>query len=136
MRNQNNTKENWVRTMVTKFWAEEQANPTTVGGVAVGNKVSISYLDVDRPRIGVAKCNPTDEYDLNTGIAIAYARANGIIVPDYVLENGIPFDEINVGTVFYEKGKKYIKTSDNEALCYADYKIYTSDGTERVTLVD
>jgi hypothetical protein len=33
---------------------------------------------------GVALCSPTDEFDTRVGIAVAYAKWVGILVPDFV----------------------------------------------------
>ena len=79
-------KADWVKSMTEDFYADEKKNPTSIGAVSVGNTIIVIYADnVDEPLIGVAKCNPTDNYDREVGIAIAYARAIGEDVPDYVL---------------------------------------------------
>ena len=126
---------NWVKSMVIALIKEELANPTTVGAIAVDRQVSVLYLDTENPKIGVAKCNPSDTFDLETGLAIAYARANGRFIPDYVLYDGTHFNAVGVGTRFTHKGKTYIKIDDKNALCYDDYKTYTSDGTEYVEII-
>ena len=33
---------------------------------------------------GVALCSPTDKFDIGVGIAVAYAKWKGILVPDFV----------------------------------------------------
>jgi len=79
-------KTDWVKSMVEDFNADEKKNPTSIGAIGVGNTIIVAYADsVDEPLIGVAKCNPTDSYDREVGIAIAYARAIGEDIPDYVL---------------------------------------------------
>lgn len=79
-------KADWVKSMTEDFYADEKKNPSSIGAVGVGNTIIVIYADnVDEPLIGVAKCNPTDNYDREVGIAIAYARAIGEDVPDYVL---------------------------------------------------
>ncbi len=79
-------KTDWVKSMTEDFYADEKKNPTSIGAIGVGNTIIVAYADnVDEPLIGVAKCNPTDNYDREVGIAIAYARAIGEDVPDYVL---------------------------------------------------
>lgn len=79
-------KADWVKSMTEDFYADEKKNPTSIGAIGVGNTIIVAYADsVDEPLIGVAKCNPTDSYDREVGIAIAYARAIGEDVPDYVL---------------------------------------------------
>lgn len=127
-------KNEWISTMVTALIAEEVANPTTVGAITVGKQVSAVYLDTDKPKIGVAKCNPTDVFDLATGLAIAYARANGKPIPDYVLHDGTPFREVAIGTQFTRDGKRYIKIDNNHAYCYNDGNICISDGNDYVVV--
>ena len=127
-------KNEWISTMVTALMAAEAANPTTVGAIAVGRQVSVVYLDIDKPKIGVAKCNPTDAFDLATGLAIAYARANGKTVPDYVLHDGTLFKEVTIGTQFTHDGKRYIKVDNNHVYCYNDGDVYTSEGNEYVVV--
>lgn len=79
-------KTDWVKSMTEDFYADEKKNPTSIGAIGVGNTIIVAYADsVDEPLIGVAKCNPTDSYDKEVGIAIAYARAIGEDIPDYVL---------------------------------------------------
>lgn len=79
-------KADWVKSMTEDFYADEKKNPLNIGAVGVGNTIIVAYADsVDEPLIGVAKCNPTDSYDREVGIAIAYARAIGEDIPDYVL---------------------------------------------------
>lgn len=127
-------KNEWISAMVTALMAAEAANPTTVGAIAVGRQVSVVYLDTDKPKIGVAKCNPTDVFDLAIGLAIAYARANGKAVPDYVLHDGTPFKEVAIGKQFTHDGKRYIKVDNNHAYCYNDGNVYTSEGNEYVVV--
>lgn len=127
-------KNEWISTMITAFMAEEAANPTTVGAITVGRQVSVVYLDTDKPKIGVAKCNPTDVFDLATGLAIAYARANGKTAPDYVLHDGTPFKEVAIGTQFVHGGRRYIKVDNDHAYCYNDRNVYTSKGNEYVVV--
>lgn len=80
-------KADWVKSMTEDFYADEKKNPLCIGAVGVGNTIIVAYADnVDEPLIGVAKCNPSDRYDREIGIAIAYARAIGEDVPDYVLD--------------------------------------------------
>lgn len=79
-------KADWVKAMTEDFYADEKNNPLNIGAIGVGNTIIVAYADsVDEPLIGVAKCNPTDSYDREVGIAIAYARAIGEDIPDYVL---------------------------------------------------
>ena len=128
-------KNEWISAMVTALMAAEAANPQLSVLPLSADRVSVVYLDTDKPKIGVAKCNPTDTFDLATGLAIAYARANNILVPSYVLNDGTPFTEVGIGARFTEKGKKYIKVTEREAYCYNDGRTYTSDGAEIVNVL-
>lgn len=87
-------KADWIKAMTEDFYADEKANPTTVGAVGIGNTIIVIYAtNVDEPLIGVAKCNPYDEYDRELGIAIAYARAIGEELPCYITCDGCNDDE-------------------------------------------
>lgn len=130
----NTKRANWVKTMVLALIAEEVASPVTVGTFVVGRQVSVMYFDTKNPKIGVAKCNPTDTFSLETGLAIAYARANGKSIPDYVLHDGTPFKEVTIGTQFTHDGKRYIKVDNNHAYCYNDGNVYTSAGNVYVVV--
>ena len=87
-------KADWIKAMTEDFYADEKKNPTTVGAVGIGNTIMVIYAtSVDEPLIGVAKCNPYDEYDRELGIAIAYARAIGEELPCYITCDGCNDDE-------------------------------------------
>ena len=87
-------KADWIKAMCEDFYADERKNPTTVGAVGIGNTIMVIYAtSVDEPLIGVAKCNPYDEYDRDLGIAIAYARAIGEELPCYITCDGCNDDE-------------------------------------------
>lgn len=89
-----NAKAEWVKAMTEDFYADEKKNPTTVGAVGIGNTIMVIYAtNVDEPLIGVAKCNPYDEYDRELGIAIAYARAIGEKLPCYITCDGCNDDD-------------------------------------------
>jgi hypothetical protein len=81
-------KADWVRSMTEDFYADEKKNPTEIGAIGLGNTIIVVYGDsIETPLVGVAKCNPNDRYDREIGIAIAYARAIGQPIPDYVLDD-------------------------------------------------
>ena len=146
-------KTDWVKSMVEDFNADEKKNPTSIGAIGVGNTIIVAYADsVDEPLIGVAKCNPTDSYDREVGIAIAYARAIGEDIPDYVLgtyeddnedwdddedyddddedyddDDYIEFGEIGIGGKFIDDDELYIKISDDKAYRYNDKRTIDFD---------
>lgn len=102
-------KTDWVKSMVEDFNADEKKNPLNIGVVGVGNTIIVAYADdVNEPLIGVAKCNPTDSYDREVGIAIAYARAIGENIPDYVL------DDCSVGDEDEDEDNDYDEDCDDE----------------------
>lgn len=137
-------KADWVKSMTEDFYADEKKNPLNIGAIGVGNTIIVAYADsVDEPLIGVAKYNPTDSYDREVGIAIAYARAIGEDIPDYVLgtyededdepdwdedddwddedeDELLTFDELGIGAKYIYDDELYIKVSDNKAYRYTD----------------
>lgn len=138
-------KADWVRSMTEDFYADEKKNPLNIGAVGVGNTIIVAYADnVDEPLIGVAKCNPTDRYDRELGIAIAYARAIGADIPDYVLDSNVSldededdwdddddwddeddedftlFEELGIGAKYLYDDEFYIKVSETTAYRYSD----------------
>ena len=151
-------KADWVKSMTEDFYADEKKNPLNIGAIGVGNTIIVAYADsVDEPLIGVAKCNPNDSYDREVGIAIAYARAIGEDIPDYVLgtyedEDDEPdwndddepdwddededydydkqtkFDELGIGARFINCGKLYIKVDNDKAYDYQAKKVVVAGG--------
>ena len=143
-------KADWVKSMTEDFYADEKKNPTSIGAIGVGNTIIVAYADsVDEPLIGVAKCNPTDSYDREVGIAIAYARAIGEDIPDYVLgtyededdepdwddedededSERIEFGELGIGARFINCGKLYIKVDNDNAYDYQLKKVVVAGGS-------
>ena len=150
-------KTDWVKSMTDDFYADEKKNPLNIGAIGMGNTIIVTYADnVDIPLIGVAKCNPTDSYDKEVGIAIAYARAIGEDIPDYVLgtyedededdesdwddededdededdedsEYYVEFGKIGIGGKFIDYDNLFIKVSDDKAYCYNDKKTVDFD---------
>ena len=147
-------KADWVKSMTEDFYADEKKNPLNIGAIGVGNTIIVAYADsVDEPLIGVAKCNPNDNYEREIGIAIAYARAIGEDIPDYVLDSNVSFDEdddwdedededededwdedsyvefgeIGIGGKFIEDGELFIKVSNDKAYHYNDKRTVDFD---------
>ena len=108
-------KEKWIDYWCRAFKEEEAKNPRTVGAVVIGNTVAVMTINTtDNPRIGVAMCSPGDDFDLDTGLAIAYCRMIGMSVPDCVLidePEKVHVSEIEVGEHFRYNNKIYVKTS-------------------------
>ena len=135
-------KADWVKSMTEDFYADEKKNPLNIGAIGVGNTIIVAYADsVDEPLIGVAKCNPNDNYEREIGIAIAYARAIGEDIPDYVLDSNVSLDEdddwdedsyvefgeIGIGGKFIEDGDLFIKVSNDKAYHYNDKRTVDFD---------
>ena len=147
-------KADWVKSMTEDFYADEKKNPLNIGAIGVGNTIIVAYADsVDEPLIGVAKCNPNDNYEREIGIAIAYARAIGEDIPDYVLDSNVSLDEdddwdededweedededwdsyvefgeIGIGGKFIEDGELFIKVSNDKAYHYNDKRTVDFD---------
>ena len=141
-------KADWVKSMTEDFYADEKKNPLNIGAIGVGNTIIVAYADsVDEPLIGVAKCNPNDNYEREIGIAIAYARAIGEDIPDYVLDSNVSLDDdwdddwdedddwdsyvefgkIGIGGKFIEDGDLFIKVSNDKAYHYNDKRTVDFD---------
>ena len=115
----NNNRVKWVNSMVERFLAMEASNPKSIGAIVIDRQVSVVFLDTKDPKIGVAKCNPSDKFDMRTGVAIAYARATGRKVPDFIMnDDTIAFTKVKIGEVFDYQNNTYIKITSNRAYCY------------------
>lgn len=66
----------------------------------------ISIVNTLTGRIGVAKCHKDDKMDIRIGIAIAWARYNGVSIP---VVHEIPLSELKIGDYFKGllTGKKF-----------------------------
>lgn len=85
----------WVKKTVENMRNAEKNNPCSVGAVVINNnKVVVTITkSIDNPLIGVAVCKPDDEFDLDTGIAIAYTKAKGQTLPCFITCDGCDDDE-------------------------------------------
>lgn len=81
----------WVQNVAKQFRNAEKTVPQTVGAVVIGNRVAV--INLDTAAIGVATCSSSDNFDLDTGLAIAYARMLGFGVPDYVINEYVPVEK-------------------------------------------
>lgn len=130
-------KEKWIANWSKAFKKVEAKSPKTVGAVVIENTVAVMTINTtDNPRIGVAKCSPNDEFDLDTGLAIAYCRMSGFSVPNYVLTDEpekVYISELEVGEHFKYNNKTYVKTSHGKLLrdlnttCYTTYCLNTHE---------
>lgn len=117
-------KENWCYVVAEEARKLEAANPTSVGAVVMPDRVIwVDTRKLDKPRIGVSKCNlDEDEFDLDTGLAIAYTRAIGGLVPHYVLddEERVEVQSLPIDSTFELDGECYVKVAEayHVARCY------------------
>ena len=76
----------WVKETVARMRTAEKNDPASVGAVIVNNEKVIVTItkNIDNPRIGVAMVNDNDEFDLDTGLAIAYTKAKGQELPCFI----------------------------------------------------
>ena len=84
---------------------------------ANGRTGMVQFVGVGRRnlgKIGTAKCSPSDKFNLKTGIAIAWARYNGVAdIPDMSEPEEAPhslitlLEEMTYGRHFRYQGKEY-----------------------------
>lgn len=72
--------ENWVKRMNASFWDSASCSYSQYFGDSGGGIITV--LNVKTGKTGIAKCHPDDNYNINIGRAIAYARCCGKLVPD------------------------------------------------------
>lgn len=117
-------KENWCYTVAESARELEAANPNAVGAIVMPDRVIwIDTRRLDKLKIGVSKCNLNeDKFDLDTGIAIAYARAYGEHIPDFVLDSDdrVEVQSLPIDGTFELDGECYVKVMGNYhvARCY------------------
>ena len=91
----NERKNAWVKETVARMRTAEKNDPASVGAVIVNNEKVIVTItkNIDNPRIGVAMVSGNDEFDLDTGLAIAYAKAMGEELPCFIICDGCDEDD-------------------------------------------
>ena len=73
-------REHWIETQYAKFMNRFDADC-----LVVGNRTIVStYDELYGIRIGTSYPVHGDKYDAKTGIAVAYAKAIGIAIPDFI----------------------------------------------------
>lgn len=84
----------WVKETVARMRTAEKNDPASVGAVIVNNEKVIVTItkNIDNPRIGVAMVNGNDDFDLDTGLAIAYTKARGQELPCFITCDGCDDD--------------------------------------------
>ena len=73
-------REHWI-----EMWYAEYLNRYDTNSLVVGKRTIVAtYDEYNGMRIGTSYPIHGDEYDARTGIAVAYAKAIGIAIPDYI----------------------------------------------------
>ena len=73
-------REHWI-----EMWYAEYLNRYDTNHLVVGKRTIVAtYDEYNGMHIGTAYPIHGDEYDAKTGIAVAYAKAIGIAIPDYI----------------------------------------------------
>ena len=73
-------REHWI-----EMWYAEYLNRYDTDCLVVGKRTIVAtYDEYNGMRIGTSYPIHNDEYDAKTGIAVAYAKAIGIAIPDYI----------------------------------------------------
>lgn len=73
-------REHWI-----EMWYAEYLNRYDTDSLVVGKRTIIAtYDEYNGMRIGTSYPIHGDEFDAKTGIAVAYAKAIGIAIPDYI----------------------------------------------------
>ena len=132
-------KENWCYAVAESARKLEAANPTSVGAIVMPDRIIwADTRKLDKPLIGVAKCSPENEFDLDTGLAIAYARAYNDHIPDFVLDSDerVEVRSLKVDDTFELDGECYVKVMGDYhvARCY-NFNTRKSIGLPGSTLV-
>lgn len=111
----------WVDEMIEKY-----ANDNNIFVKRFCDKTYIAY-NFKTNKVGMARCHPDDEFNRETGIAIAYARCKGIEVPKIStykkfceLKNG---DRFSYGNIYYLFIGKCL--DDDNEYCYAIQNLTT-----------
>jgi hypothetical protein len=73
-------REGWVNEMYRSFLGHPNATDRREGNMTI----MALYERNSGVKIGIAKCLPTDTFDERVGLAVAYAKAIGVHVPDYI----------------------------------------------------
>lgn len=77
-------RDQWVREMLNEM---HRNYPKSFMKLASPERKIVVVEFKERNRVcgtGVALCSPTDKFDIGVGIAVAYAKWKGILVPDFV----------------------------------------------------
>lgn len=65
----------WVDTWFNRYRFDTAAHMNTMGNITAVERYG---------EVGISKPSPADKYDEKTGIAVAYAKAHGANIPEYI----------------------------------------------------
>ena len=120
--------DNWVTTTYEKALKFITENDYIVANYVLKDRATkhVYYiLNANTGRVGTAKCNPTDDFIYEVGVAIAYQRYMNLPIPRIAEE--IDVTEIKIGdTVVFDKMYTYCGRYKGE-YCFAPM------GTDTIT---
>lgn len=79
-------REQWIDQMLTEY-SEEFQDWSEVILCDKNRKIMIVHFDDcwgGREGYGISKCSPTDAFDKDTGMAVAFAHFRGYPIPDFI----------------------------------------------------
>ena len=80
------TRKQWVEQMLTEY-SEDFEDWSEVVLCDKNHKIIVVYFSDcwgDRYGYGISKCSPTDVFDEDTGMAVAFANFRGYPIPDFI----------------------------------------------------
>lgn len=100
-----NERKEWVEKVMNDCYKEWESRPDTIECIITKNTVVI--MDYEKMTNGMAKCAPGDNFDLDLGVAIAWARMKNIKIPKWVFEKRKKVSELESGDYFNFKNMDY-----------------------------
>ena len=80
------TRKRWVEQMLIEY-CEDFENFSEIILCNKNRKIMVVHFEDswgDRSGYGISKCSPTDVFDEDTGMAVAFAHFRGYPIPDFV----------------------------------------------------
>ena len=79
-------RQQWVDQMLTEYSEDFEVGSEVILCDKNRKIMVVRFEDgwVDRYGYGISKCSPTDAFDENTGMAVAFAHFRGYPVPDFI----------------------------------------------------
>ena len=80
------TRKQWVDQMLTEY-CEDFEDFSEIILCNKNRKIMVVHFEDswgDRSGYGISKCSPTDAFDEDTGMAVAFAHFRGYPIPDFV----------------------------------------------------